>query len=147
MAVPNSSAARSSEGAFWSALARWQSNDRRYARLAKIHRGPRIDLLTTGTDFQIKRHSEDPRFARTALRVPANVLRDRPADVLTPSELARRHRGYRWRVMIGPSYRADMWAALDGDPTLSAAKLARRAYGSFATAWHVKKDHSIVTPR
>jgi len=45
---------------------------------------------------------------------------------------------------MGPSYRADMWAELDQDPSLSAAKLARRAYGSFATAWHVKQDWEVL---
>jgi hypothetical protein len=72
--------------------------------------------------------------------VPANILRDRPGDVLEPAELARIHHAYRCRVMIGPTYRADMWAALEADPTLSAADLARKSYGSFATAWQVHKD-------
>jgi hypothetical protein len=99
--------------ALWSALARWESKDRRFARLAKTYRGPRIDLLPVGTEFQIRRHGEDRRFIRSPLRVPANVLRDRKEDVLTPSDLARRHRSYRWRVTMGPSYRADLWAALE----------------------------------
>jgi len=43
------------------------------------------------TGFQLKRHGEDPRFAGSALRVPANVLRDRAADVDPPAELARHH--------------------------------------------------------
>jgi hypothetical protein len=51
---------------------------------------------------------------------------------------------YRARVAIGPTYRADMWAALDRDPTLSAAALARRTYGSFATAWHTRRDYSLL---
>lgn len=126
--------------AFWSALARWLASDHRFARLRRAYRGPRIDLLAAGTAFQIARHGEDPRFAGSKLRAPANVLRDRPADVLTPAELARRHRAYRWRLVIGPTYRADMWAALEREPTLSAAELARRTYGSFATAWQVRRD-------
>jgi hypothetical protein len=47
--------------ALWSALARWQGKDRRFARLAGIHAGGRIDLLAVGTDFQAQRHGEDPR--------------------------------------------------------------------------------------
>lgn len=62
--------------ALWSALARWRAADRRFARLTRAYRGPRLDLLSTGNSFQVARHGEDPRF-----RVPANVLRDRPADV------------------------------------------------------------------
>jgi hypothetical protein len=130
--------------AFWSALGRWQAKDRRFARLARLYTGERIDLLSTGTSFQVKRHGEDPRFEGSALRVPAKVLRDRPTDVQEPAELARRHRAYRYRVMMGPTYRADMWAALEADPTLSAAALARKTYGSFATAWHVRRDFALL---
>jgi hypothetical protein len=132
--------------AFWSAIARWLGKDRRLVQMSKLYRGPRIDLLATGTEFQVRRAGEDPRFEGTALRVPANLLRDRKGDVLSPADLARRHRAYRHRVMLGPSYRADMWAELEGDPSLSAAELARRAYGSFATAWQVKQDWAVLRP-
>lgn len=129
--------------AFWSALARWKGADRRFARLARVYRGPQLDLLSTGTDFQVARHGEDPRFAGSKLRVPAHVLRDRLADVLQPAELARTHGAYRWRLVIGPTYRADMWAALERRPNLSAAALARGTYGSFATAWQVRRDFAV----
>jgi hypothetical protein len=131
--------------ALWSALARWQEKDRRFARLARLYRGPRLDLMETGTEFQIKRHGEDPRLQGSAIRVAANVLRDRPADVLSPAELARRHHAYRWRVVIGPGYRADMWAALEEDGSLSATVLAKKTYGSFATAWRVRRDFGLLT--
>jgi hypothetical protein len=132
--------------ALWSALARCQAKDRRFAHLAKVYGGPRIDVLSTGTEFQLRRHGEDPRFEGSALRVPSNVVRDRGADVLPPAELAQRHHAYRCRVIMGPTYRADMWAALEEDPTLSAAMLARKTYGSFATAWHVRRDFALVAP-
>ncbi|MBI1944507.1 MAG: hypothetical protein HYS27_02355 [Deltaproteobacteria bacterium] len=132
--------------AFWSAIALWQKKDRRFARLITRYDGERVDLLSVGTDFQVRRHGEDPRFEGSALRVPANTLRDRPADVLAPAELARRHRTYRQRLIMGPSYRADMWAALEENPALSAAELARAAHGSFATAWQVKRDWQLVAP-
>jgi hypothetical protein len=130
--------------AFWAAIGAWLEKDRRLMRLAKLHRGRRIDLLRAGTAYQIRQRGEDPRFAGSALRVPAGVLRDRPADVLTPEELARRHLGYRHRVLMGPTYRADMWAALEVDPTLTPTKLARQTYGSFATAWQVKQDWELL---
>ena len=79
--------------------------------------------------------------------MPANVLRDRAADVLAPPELAKRHRTYRQRVMMGASYRADMWAALESNPSLSAAKIARTAHGSFATAWQVRRDWELLKVR
>jgi hypothetical protein len=84
--------------ALWSAMARWQAADRRFARLARGYRGRRIDLLTTGTEFQAGRYGEDSRFAGSRLRVSANILRDRTADVLTPAELSARHEAYRWRL-------------------------------------------------
>lgn len=130
--------------AFWAACGRWLKKDRRLARLARLYRGARIDALPTGTAFQVRRRGEDPRFDGGPLCVPANVLRDRPADVLAPVELAKRHRAYRWRVLIGPSYRADMWAALETQPDLTASQLARRTYGSFSTAWQVKHDRELL---
>lgn len=130
--------------ALWSALARMQEKDRRFARLARLYTGPRQNVTELGTDFQIKRHGEDPRFEGSRLRVAANLLRDRSADVSTPADLARRHRAYRWRIIMGPSYRADMWAALEDDRTLSAAALAKKTYGSFATAWRVRRDFGLV---
>lgn len=130
--------------AFWSAVGAWLSKDRRFARMARIYQGPRRDLLTSGTDFHLRRSREDPRFAGGPLVVPGKVLRDRKADVLTPVELARRHNTYRRRILLGPSYRADMWAELEADPSIPAAELARRTYGSFATAWHVKHDWQVL---
>jgi hypothetical protein len=130
--------------AFWSAVAGWLGKDRRFARLAKVYKGPRLDLLATGTDFHLRRSGEDHRFEGGPLRVPAGILRERKGDVLSPAELAPRHDAYRYRILLGPSYRADMWAELERDPSLSAAELARRAYGSFATAWHVKQDWEIL---
>lgn len=130
--------------AYWTAVGQWLGSDRRYARLAEIYRGPRINLLRVGNDFQIARSGEDARFSGGPLVVPANVLRDRKADVLSPAQLAARHRTYRWRVTIGPSYRADVWAALEANPNLTAAQLARKTYSSFATAWHAKEDWALL---
>jgi len=130
-------------GAFWASVAQWLRSDRRLARLGRWS-GERVDLLPVGTEFQIKRRGEDPRFQDCPLRVPAGVLRDRQQDVLSPRELAKRHAAYRQRIIMGPTYRADMWALLEGEPALSPAELARRAYGSFATGWQVKRDFELV---
>ncbi|MEI6225708.1 MAG: hypothetical protein WCS72_13190 [Deltaproteobacteria bacterium] len=133
--------------AFWAAVGRWLAKDRRYSRLIRLHTAKPLDLLDVGTEFQIRRHGEDRRFEGTALRVPGNVLRDRPADVMTPELLARQHRVYSWRIVIGPTFRADMWAEMEGTPGLKAAEIARRTYGSFATAWQVKRDWSTWAGR
>src|SRR5258708_26753870 len=130
--------------AFWPALARIHEKDRRFARLAKLYAGPRHDLADAGTDFQIKRHGEDQRFQDSPIRVASNLLRDRDADVLAPADLARQHLTYRWRIIMGPGYRADMWAALEKDSSLSPAALAKKTYGSFATAWRVRRGFFLV---
>lgn len=130
--------------AFWAGIATWLERDRRLAKLIGAYSGLRIDLLREGTDFQVRRRGEDERFAGGPLRVPAGVLRDRPEDVLPPAEVAKKHRTYRWRTIIGPSYRADLWAALEAEPELTAAELARRTYASFASAWQVKRDAALL---
>ena len=130
--------------AYWSAVASWQAKDRRLARLIGAYKGSRIDLLPVGTDFQISRRGEDERFRDSALRVPANVLRDRAADVLTPAALVRLHAGYRNRVLIGPTWRADVWTALEREPGLRVAEVARKAGCSFATAWQVARDFALL---
>lgn len=130
--------------ALWSALALWQKKDRRFARLEVLYAGPRHDVVAAGTDYQILRHGEDRRFEASSIRVAANVLRDRAVDVLQPSVLAGRHLVYRYRIMMGPSYRADMWAALERNPELTPAALARSTYGSFATAWRVQRDFALI---
>lgn len=130
--------------AYWAAIASWLARDRRFARLVVGHEGEPIDLLPTGTAFQITRRGEDPRFAGSALRVPLGTLRDRAADVLPPETLARRHPGYRNRVLMGPTFRADVWTALERAPELSVADVARRASCSFATAWQVTQDFRVL---
>ncbi len=130
--------------AYWGSIGVWLGSDRRLLKLASQYHGPIIDLQSVGGDFQISRFGEDPRFKNGFLRVPANLLRDRVEDVLSPVELARKLPAYRNRIIIGPSYRADMWASLEENPNLSAAQIARKAYGSFATAWHVKQDWQMI---
>jgi hypothetical protein len=100
--------------------------------------------LESGTEFLIKRKGEDARFEGTCLRVPNETLRHRPSDILSPEELAKIHDAYRQRIMIGPSYRADMWAELERVGEIPASQLARKAFGSFATAWQVLRDWSIL---
>lgn len=130
---------------FWAAIAAWLERDRRFAKLAARIEAGRTDLLASGTEFQVRRRGEDVRFAGGPLRVPAGVLRERDADVMTPAEVAKVHRAYRWRVIIGPSYRADLWATNEADPNASAAELARKTYASCASAWQVKRDSTFLT--
>jgi hypothetical protein len=130
--------------AFWSAIASWLAKDRRLARLRTSFRGPRIDLLPVGTEFQVKRRGEDSRLANSKLRAPAGTLRDRAEDVLSPETLAARHAGYRNRLLIGPTWRADVWTVLERHPELTVAEVARRSSCSFATAWQVAQDFRVL---
>ena len=130
--------------AYWASITTWLKKDRRLARLAHAHDGAPIDLLPTGTEFQIKRRGEDERFTGSKLRVPKGTLRDRRADVLPPEVLVRRHGGYRNRVLMGPSFRADVWTALEHAPDLSIADIARKASCSFATAWQAAQDYRLL---
>ena len=129
--------------AFWRAMARRWSNDRRWRRLARLVSTP-TELLRTGNAFQIRRRGEDPRFVDTGLLVPVGVLRQRPGDVQAPAAVCQLHRAYRWRTIIGPSYRADVWAALESDGAMTASLLARKTYAGFATAWQARRDFVIV---
>ncbi len=130
--------------AYWAAVATWLKKDRRLARLAAAYKGEPTELLPTGTEFQIKRRGEDARFTGSKLRVPKGTLRDRHEDVLSPEALVRRHAGYRNRVLMGPSFRADVWTALERAPDLSVADVARMASCSFATAWQAAQDYRLL---
>ena len=130
--------------AYGSAIATWLEKDRRLARLGGAYDGAPIELLPTGTEFQIKRRGEDERFTGSKLRVPKGTLRDRHEDVLPPEVLVRRHAGYRNRVLMGPSFRADVWTALEHAPDLSIADIARKASCSFATAWQAAQDYRLL---
>ena len=130
--------------AYWSGIAMWLGKDRRFARL--ISKQAPVDLLSVGTAFQLKRKGEDERFTGSSLRVPRETLRDRDDDVLSAEVLAKRHAGFRNRVIIGPTWRADVWTILEKAPQLSAAEAARRASCSFAAAWQATRDFRVLHP-
>lgn len=125
---------------FWSACAKNILLDPRFKKLKKLYKGKRIDLLKVGTEFQLSRFGEDLRFEKSCLRVPSNVLRNRPRDILSPARLAKLHSSYRYRIIIGPSYRADHWALLERTRVYTPTELARLSYSSFGAAWGAKQD-------
>lgn len=130
--------------AFWVAVARWQKRDPRWRKIAKMRVSGRLDLLEQGTDFLVSKHGEDERFKGTCLRVPRFTLRERREDILLPEHLASKNKNYFYRILIGPTYRADMWAYVDEHPDAEAANVARACYGSFTTAWTVKSDWLLL---
>lgn len=130
--------------AYWAGVGEWLHKDRRLARLGELYSGERLALLDFGMKFFLARDGEDLRFAGGPLVVPGKALRDRAADVASPASLAQCHRTYRWRLIMGSSYRADVWALLEEHPELTAAELARRTRASIATAWQTKRDRALL---
>lgn len=131
--------------AYWAAVASWLTKDRRFARLGG-YQEPAIDLLSVGTEFQLRRRGEDERFLGSKLRVPRGTMRDRVEDVLSQAALAKHHAGYRNRVVIGPTWRADVWTVLENAPGITIAEAARRAGCSFAAAWQAAQDFKTLYP-
>jgi hypothetical protein len=139
---------------YWCATAQRLSRDSRFQRLRNLYHGPRVDYLAMlenekneenlGTNLLIKKNGEDVRFIGTCIRVPSLVLRHRLRDVMAPDRLAKHHSGYKFRVMFGPTYRADLWALLKKHRNLSISELARRAYCSYNTAKMVKDDFDLI---
>ena len=130
--------------AFWTAFAKTRKKDRRFFRLMFLYMGPVVSLVEDSAEFNLKRYGEDPVFMGGPVRFHARMLRRRREDVLSPSQLAKRHKTFHCRVLMGPSYRADMWALLDRHPELNVSTLARKTYGSYATAWRVRREWNIL---
>jgi len=129
--------------AYWAAWAAAQ-DDRRFHKMANWDNDA-VTLLRKGSAFQVRRRGQDARFDDERLVVPAGTLRQRASDVLTPEALAQRHLGYRHRVMMGPSWRADVWTVLTRNPELTTAEAARQAHCAFATAWQVARDFNVLS--
>lgn len=129
---------------FWYAIAQWLKTDHRFSRLRKCSPPLRLPFLGNRNAFLVEKNGEDERFCETCLIVPNKVLRHRPDDILTPKELAKRHLPYRFRILMGPNYRADMWANLYRTSKIKTTDLARKCYGSYPTAFSVIKDFQLI---
>ena len=129
---------------FWSATAKHILADSRFNKLKKLYKGPRLDLLKVGTEFQLGRHGEDARFKDSCIRVPGHVLRNRPRDILVPARLAKINPTYRYRIVIGPTYRADQWALLEHSEKITPSELAKLSYSSFGSAWQARRDFEVL---
>ena len=138
---------------FWCANAqRFLNSDFRFKRLAEIYKGPRVDLADRNaspgsrgvTEMFIKMRDEDERFLSTCIRIPKKYFSHRPEQIHEPKWIAKTHMGFRYRVMFGPSYRADIWAYLRRNPDLTAYRLSKFVGCSTTTALRVKHDYEIV---
>lgn len=128
---------------FWTACAQWKKSDSRFKRLRDMDDGKKVHLIESD-DFLLKRYGEDLRFKNSVFVVHGKVLRHRPQDIDRPEQIAKQHRAYHYRILIGPSYRADLVALLESNPDLSAAELARQCYSSFSAAWQAKHDFELL---
>ena len=131
--------------AFWATMARWlEVEDNRWKTISDLYQGPPMDLDPVGTDIQLRRRGEETRFTLGPLRVYQGLLRPRAADVDPPQKVAAQHPIYRQRVHAGTSYRADAWAALERQPSLSTSGLAQLIGCAYNTAKQVKADWELL---
>jgi hypothetical protein len=129
---------------FWRAIAQWKRTNRKWASFVKMDPpSSRWELLPVGTDFQIQRKGEDPRFVETDVCIPKGLLPVREGDVLGPQEMINFHRFYRNRIQFGVCLRADIWSYLELEPNLRSAQLAKKVGCAFASAWEVKQDFEL----
>lgn len=133
--------------AYWAGVAHWRRKDNRWAKVVRMYRGPRVHLSRLGKEVaeaSIERKGEDPRFVGSRLRVPRGMLRDRGSDVDPPAVLVAIHPWYRERVRQGPTYRADCWAELERDSTMTAAELAKRVGCTYPVAHRARQDWVLM---
>jgi hypothetical protein len=110
-------------------------------KFLNLYRGPKI-ILGDVDLFLVTKNGEDERFINSKLIVPNKMLRQRADDILTVGQLAKIHNDYFYRLLIGPSYRADMISNFLTHPNISPTELAKVTYGSFATAWEIINEIS-----
>lgn len=131
--------------AFFSGLAQTIHPCGRFRTLAAMYRGKRLVMVHERYRYRLTRDGEVARFKGTCLAVPNGFYKPRPADVLTPQQLCSWHRGYRCRVEIGPTYRADLWAACEARWPQTLHALAKAAYCSKSAARRVAHDYALTS--
>ena len=138
---------------FWCANAqRFFIKDQRFKRLSELYNGKRLNFVDRFvkkgqkkvTKMLIEIKGEDERFKRTCIRVPKGYFSERPCQIFPVSVIAKNHLPYRYRVMMGSSYRADLWALLDSNPGISAYALGKKAHCSYRSAYIAKKDYELL---
>ena len=138
---------------FWCANAqRLFIKDQRFKRLSELYKGKRVSFADRFlkkrqqkvTKVLIEIKGEDERFKRTCIRVPKGYFSERPHQIFPVSVIAKNHLPYRYRVMMGSSYRADLWALLDSNPNISAYALGKKAHCSYRSAYIAKKDYELL---
>lgn len=130
--------------AFWSSIAKNIKGDIRFKRLATIYKGKKLILGGKTGEIFIKRNGEDERFKAGKISVPGKMLRSRTSDIIDLAELAKLHRGVYYRILVGPTYRADCLQLLETKVNETASSLAKKSYSSYKTAWDVLNDWQMI---
>lgn len=127
--------------AYFSAIFSHLKETKRYKKIINLYKGP-PQLLEDKKSyaFLIERNGEDIRFKNSKFKVANGSLRARPEDISSPAELAKIHKDYYFRVLMGPCFRADMISIFIRKKDISPSELAHSCYGSYATAWEVIND-------
>lgn len=132
---------------FWVAVSQWQAADNRFKGFREKYSFKRRKEISSGAKFLSEKNGYDLRFINTCLIVPKKMLEKKDWLVLDPKDMVNHHSDYRWRLIIGPSFRADMWSQLEQYREISASELAKNSYGSYATAHRSKKEYEIFKNR
>lgn len=130
--------------AFWSTIAKNLHGDIRFKRLASLYKGQKFLLGASSGELFLKRNGPDERFKLGKLIIPNKMLRSRPSDIIDLSDLVKLHRGIYYRVLVGPTYRADCLQLLETSVKQSVSSLAKKSYSSYRTAWETLNDWKII---
>lgn len=120
-------------------------NDPRFKKFIEIYSSKKRTHFLKGSSFLVERNGEDSRFRNTKLIIHSKALSDRPDLILSPEVVSQKHLYYRYRVLLGPTYRADIIANLSIDENLSPAELARYHFTNYQTSYKAKKDFQIFS--
>ena len=138
---------------FWCANAqRLFKKDQRFKRLSELYKGRKVNFADRFlkkeqkkiTKMFIEIRGEDERFKGTCIRVPKGYFPEKIHQIFPVSVIAKSHLPYYYRVMMGASYRADLWALLDSSPNISAYALGKKAHCSYRSAYMAKKDYELL---
>ena len=119
--------------------------DIRFNKFVQRYRHKKRTSLIKNSSFLIKKNGEDERFSKTNLIVHSKALPNRPELILSPKELSSKHIYYKYRVLLGPTYRSDVIANLSINPNLKVSDLARLHFTNYQTSYKAKKDFEVFS--
>ena len=129
---------------YWSAIGFWISQkDHRFAALKKCYSGPRREFGNRNSQVIIDEKGEDPRFAASPLKIVVGGLRHRLRDVMPAEYIAYLHASFANRILMGPTYRADIFMCLELGHT-DIFEIVEKTNASPAQIHQTRKDWLIL---